>query len=111
MGIIEGHLLKWQYPILGYHHAQLYKFLAFPRGVFLKSRDYIRQYRAFLHRLKQAREDAGLTQEQVARKISKPQSFISKCESGERRVDFVELQHLAVIYEKPLSFFISSDSH
>jgi hypothetical protein len=31
--------------------------------------------------------------------------FISKAESGERRVDFVELQHLAKIYRKPLSFF------
>jgi hypothetical protein len=42
---------------------------------------------------------------QVAKKLAKPQSFISKCESGERRVDFVELQHLAQIYKKPLSFF------
>jgi hypothetical protein len=35
-----------------------------------------------------------------------PQSFVSKCESGERRVDFVELQYLAEIYQKPLSFFV-----
>ena len=34
-----------------------------------------------------------------------PISFLSKCESGERRVDFVELQHLARIYRKPLSYF------
>jgi transcriptional regulator with XRE-family HTH domain len=74
--------------------------------VFLKSRDYVRQYRAFLSRLKQARDEAGLTQVQVAGKLSKPQSFITKCESGERRVDFVELQYLADIYKKPLSFFI-----
>jgi transcriptional regulator with XRE-family HTH domain len=47
----------------------------------------------------------GLTQAQVARKLSKPQSFVSKLESGERRVDFVELQQLAKIYKKPLSFF------
>jgi transcriptional regulator with XRE-family HTH domain len=41
------------------------------------------------------RHDAGLTQVQVARKMSRPQSFGSKIESGERRVDFVELQYLA----------------
>jgi hypothetical protein len=35
----------------------------------------------------------------------RPQSFVSKAESGERRVDFVELRHLARIYKKPLSFF------
>jgi len=71
----------------------------------LKSGEYVKHYRAFLSRLKQARTDAGLTQTQAARRLSKPQSFISKCESGERRVDFVELQYLAKVYSKPLSFF------
>jgi len=37
--------------------------------------------------------------------MSRPQSFVSKAESGERRVDFIELCHLAKIYSKPLSFF------
>jgi transcriptional regulator with XRE-family HTH domain len=55
--------------------------------------------------LKQARVDAGLTQAEVARLIARPQSFVSKSESGERRVDFVELLHLAKIYTKPISFF------
>ena len=71
----------------------------------LKSREYVKQYRALRGRLKQARSDAGFTQAEVARRLSKPQSFISKCESGERRVDFVELQYLARLYRKPLSFF------
>ena len=35
------------------------------------------------------------------------QSFVSKFESGERRVDFVELWDLAKIYKKPMSFFKS----
>jgi transcriptional regulator with XRE-family HTH domain len=42
---------------------------------------------------------------QVARLLGRPQSFVSKFESGERRVDFVELQYLAGIYRKPLSYF------
>ncbi len=71
----------------------------------LKNREYIRQHRLFLKYPRQARTDAGLTQAEVARRLSKPQSFVSKCESGERRVDFVQLQHLAALYRKPLSFF------
>jgi transcriptional regulator with XRE-family HTH domain len=71
----------------------------------LKSREYVHQYRTFLRRLKQAREAAGLTQAEVAQRLSRPQSFVSKCESGERRVDFVELRYFARIYRKPVSYF------
>ena len=73
----------------------------------LKSREYVQQYRVFLRRLKQARQSAGLTQEEVARKLRRPQSFVSKCESGERRVDFVELRYFARVYKKPISYFES----
>ena len=47
--------------------------------------------------------NAGKTQ--VAELLGKPQSFVSKCESGERRVDFVELLEFAQIYQKPVEFF------
>ena len=70
-----------------------------------KDQPYQRAYREFMARLVQARKDAGLTQVEVARMLGKANSFISKCELGERRVDFVELQQLAKIYEKDLSFF------
>lgn len=46
-----------------------------------------------------------MTQAEVADRLMRPQSFLSKSESGERRVDFVELIHLAKIYKKPLGFF------
>jgi hypothetical protein len=36
---------------------------------------------------------------------AKPQSFVSKCESGERRVDFVELKEFARVYKVPISYF------
>lgn len=48
------------------------------------------RYRQFLKKLRAARLDAGLTQQEAARALRKPQSFVSKCESGERRVDVVE---------------------
>jgi transcriptional regulator with XRE-family HTH domain len=50
------------------------------------------RYRRFLKRLIQARREAGLTQTEVARALRRPQSFVSKCESGERRVDVIELE-------------------
>lgn len=78
------------------------------RGDALKSRDYQRRYKLFLQRLRSAREEAGLTQAEAAAKLSRAQSFISKCESGERRVDFVELQIFAELYRKPLAFFETS---
>ena len=62
-------------------------------------------YDRFRAKLRQARRDAGLSQAQVAHAVGRPQSFVSKVESGERRVDVVELQVLASLYHRPLSYF------
>jgi len=63
------------------------------------------EYRKFLARLRAARLRAGLTQVQVAARLRVPQSFVSKCESGERRVDVVELADFARLYRKSMAFF------
>jgi transcriptional regulator with XRE-family HTH domain len=73
----------------------------------LKDARYRHRYAQFLGRLKQARVEAGLTQVDVAKAIKRPQSFVSKIESGERRVDVVELSELSEIYGRPLDFFLS----
>jgi transcriptional regulator with XRE-family HTH domain len=62
-------------------------------------------YRALLARLREARRAAGLTQQQVAKRLKKPQSYVSKCELGERRLDPMELKVLAEIYGKRYDFF------
>jgi transcriptional regulator with XRE-family HTH domain len=64
------------------------------------------EYRRFLKKLRQARLDAGLTQVDVAKHLRKPQSFVSKLESGERRVDPVELRHLAQLYRRAIGCFL-----
>ena len=64
------------------------------------------RYKQFLKRLRDARREAGLTQVEVAKALRRPQSFVSKCESGERRVDVVELEDFARLYRKSLSFFL-----
>ena len=79
--------------------------MASTRRATLKSRDYQKAYALFRRRLKDARKQAGMSQANAAAVLEKPQSFLSKCESGERRVDFVELKEFARIYRVPLSFF------
>ena len=48
--------------------------------------------RRFLALLRKARTDAGLRQEDLAQKLGQPQSFVSRYESGERRLDLFELR-------------------
>jgi len=55
--------------------------------------------------LKQARLDNKLSQRQAGELLGQDQAFISKIESGKRQVDFLEMEHLAQIYGKELSFF------
>ena len=66
---------------------------------------HTKRYRAFLARLRQAREEASLTQVDVAERLGRPQTWVSKCELGERRVDFVELEDWAAACGKPLAWF------
>ncbi|MBK8870582.1 MAG: helix-turn-helix transcriptional regulator [Elusimicrobia bacterium] len=66
---------------------------------------HTKEYQVFLERLKSARLEAGLTQAGVAKILKKPQSYVSKCEMGERRVDVVDLQRMARIYKKELMTF------
>jgi transcriptional regulator with XRE-family HTH domain len=44
--------------------------------------------------VRQIRLDAGVTQLELANRIGVPQSFISKFESGERRLDILELRQI-----------------
>lgn len=57
-------------------------------------------------KLKRARKDAGLTQMVAARMMGRSQSWLKKVEA-DGRVSFVHLERLALIYWKPLSYFIT----
>lgn len=52
--------------------------------------DYSPRYGHFRALLRQIREEAGMNQMSLAAKLGKPQTFISKSELGERRLDYLE---------------------
>ncbi len=63
-------------------------------------------YARFLECLKETREAAGLTQADLADRLGQTQSFVSKCERGERRVDIVELREMCIAAGTTLEKFI-----
>ncbi len=65
-----------------------------------------KEYAIFVERLRKARIEAGFTQVEVAKKIGRPQSHISNIESGQQRVDVIELKRFAALYGKKISYFI-----
>lgn len=60
----------------------------------------------FVGRLRKARTEAGLTQAEVAKKLGATQSWVSKIELGELRVDAIWLNRLAKLYRKDVSYFL-----
>lgn len=56
------------------------------------------EYQRLIEALRCAREDAGLTQEDVKRRLKTYATFISKVESGDRKIDVIELAALCKLY-------------
>ena len=67
---------------------------------------HTKEYAYFVERLRTARQGTGLTQVQVAKKLKRPQSHISNIETGQQRVDIVELQRFAKLYGQDITYFI-----
>lgn len=58
-----------------------------------------REYKHVGDALAAARETAGLTQSQLAKRLRKPQSFVSDYERGQRRIDVLELLRIADVLQ------------
>ena len=65
----------------------------------------IKQRAQFCNRLKQARQESGLKQENVAKYLKIPVSAVSSVESGKRKLDALELHALSKLYNKPVGWF------
>ncbi len=57
-------------------------------------------------RLRDARERSGLKQMEAAAVLGKPQNFVSKCETGQRRIDPIELADFAALYGTTLDALV-----
>ncbi len=63
------------------------------------------RYRAIVALLKQVRKDAGLSQEQLAAKLKRSRTYVTKCELGERRLDLLEwLEYCRACGAEPTDF-------
>ena len=93
------------YPILGYSnigYTIIFFQLPMPKTI------YSKDYKLLLAKIREARLEADLTQKEVSDKLGKTQSYISKIELGERRLDIIELKVLAQIYRKNINYFIEN---
>ena len=69
---------------------------------------YTREYSELLSLLRETREKCGLTQVDLAGVLGKSQSFVSKCERGEARIDVIQLRTLCHALGTNLASFVST---
>ena len=67
-------------------------------------------YRDIGKRIQKAREEAGLSQEELASRLGITQSALSNYELGKRRLYLANLEQLSTALKRPLSYFMEEDS-
>lgn len=65
-----------------------------------------KERKRLLHHLVVARKYVGLNQTDAARKLGKTQTYLSKIEVGQRKIDVLELKQLAKLYHKLILYFL-----
>ena len=66
---------------------------------------HTKEQKALTKALRHIRKKAGLSQLDLAEKLRKPQSFVSKYESGERRLDFLEIRSICLVTKTKMDEF------
>lgn len=67
---------------------------------------YTKEYSTIVEQLKKARKEAKLDQKTTAKRLKRTQSYVSKMENGQCRLDVIQLKEIAKAYKKNLSYFI-----
>lgn len=66
-------------------------------------------YDAILARLVEAREAVGLSQREVSALMERGNSFVSKCETGDRTIDLMEFIDFAELYKTSLAALLGKE--
>ena len=69
---------------------------------------FTREYAVLRVLLRRFRRDAGITQVQLANSIGETQTFVSRCERGERRLDLVQLREFCCALGIDLKQFVEA---
>jgi ribosome-binding protein aMBF1 (putative translation factor) len=72
-----------------------------PKSIFSERQEVLQEL------LRRVRVDAGFTQTELAEKLQRPQSFVSKIESGERLLDILELKEICDVVGITLQEFVT----
>ena len=67
---------------------------------------YSKEYRRLVRKLKEARLASGLNQTQAGKLFKTDQTFISKVESGQYKLDPIQLVKFSKIYKKNINYFL-----
>ena len=73
----------------------------------MKKNRFAKEYKKLARKIKDERQKAHLEQTELAQKLGKTQSYISKIETGHRYIDVFELKELCHIYKKDINYFIN----
>ena len=65
-----------------------------------------KDYKDLVTKISKARVEAGFTQKHLAKKLGKTQSYISKIESAQIRIDVLQLRQIAKVLGKDISYFL-----
>lgn len=69
---------------------------------------YSSEYEVLLRLLRAAREAADITQVELAKRLNQTQSFVSKVERGDRRLDVVQLRTMLAVIGVRLTDFVAA---
>jgi len=67
---------------------------------------FTREYDLLRRMLRELRERQGVTQVELAERLKETQSYVSKCERGERRLDLVQVRAFCAALKIPLVEFV-----
>ena len=72
----------------------------------MSNRLWDKKHKTFRDAIKEISNDRNLKQVELAKKLKKPQSFVSKYETGERNLDFVELSEICKVCDVSIEEFV-----